>query len=415
MKKRAVSMLQLGVGIGIVFVLLNGIHNGYHLVEFRIGEATVPPECTYAYGDEPAWEFIALEPIEHGTVLKTLSSGQDTERLPETGRLNIVKGDGPPTLDWTSRESRRYGLPLLTESFLRAASNARFIVCALLACLLCLTACTLRWKALLDAQGMMLPFWRVFVLYFIGHFFNVLMPGAVGGDLVKAYYVAKEAHHKRTEAVSTVLIDRVIGLLALIGLCAVIMVIRLPFFLKYPETKAALVFNAALLGGAVAGLCVVFRRNVFEQWKLFRRLEERTALGGIISRVYGAFHLCMNRPSVLFKTLVYSIVNHVTLIVSAFFIGQSLEVAIPFSDYVTVFPIVNAVGAIPITPGGLGTREVAAKFLLGTVGVPAVTAVPLSLLQYAALMSWSLVGGVIYFVYSQKRGRAKEIVAAEEE
>lgn len=414
MKKRLLSLVPMCVGIGIVFILLHGIHRGYYRVEFQIREATVPPECTYAYGEHPVQEFIALDPIEQGTVLATLTSAGDMDGIPETGTLTLVKGSGPPTLEWTSRTSRRYGLPLLAASFQRAASNVEFIVCALLSSLLCLTVCALRWKVLLDAQGMVLSFWRVFALFFIGHFFNVMMPGSVGGDLVKAYYVAREAQHKRTEAVSTVFIDRVIGLLALVGLCAVIMVVRLPFFLSFPETKAALVFNAALLGGSVVGLFVVFRRNVFEQWGFFRRLEERTALGGIISRVYSAFRLCMNRPVVLFKTLVYSLINHVTLIVSAFFIGQALEVTSPFSDYLTVFPIINAVAAIPITPGGLGTREVATKFLLGTVGVPEITAVPLSLLLYAALMGWSLLGGVIYIVYSQKRGKAKQIVAAEE-
>ncbi len=413
-KKHVVSVLQLAVGFGIVFLLLHGIHKGYNLVEFQIEEATVPPECTYTHEGDVAREFIVLEAVERGTLLQTLYAGGDVEGLPESGTLELTDGGGPPSLRWTAQTSRRYGLPLLAESFRRAASNAEFMVCALLAALLCLVVCALRWKVLLDAQGMVLPFRRVFVLFFIGHFFNVLMPGAVGGDLVKAYYVAGEARHKRTEAVSTVFIDRIIGLLALIGLCAVVMIVRLPFFLSYPETKAALIFNAVLLVGAVVGLIIVFRRNVFEQWRLFRMLEERTALGGIISRVYSAFHVCMNRPAVLVKTLIYSVINHVMLIISAFFIGQALEITISFTDYVTVFPIINAVGAIPISPGGLGTREVAAKFLLGTMGVAAITAVPLSLLQYAALMSWSLGGGVVYLAYSRKRGSAKEIVAEEE-
>ena len=279
---------------------------------------------------------------------------------------------------------------------------------------LCIFYCTLRWKLLLDAQGLKLSLGRALVLYFVGHFFNSFLFGVTGGDFVKAYFVYKEAPNKKTEAVSTVFLDRIVGLLALILLTVIIMAIRLPFFLTCKETRLALAFNVILLIAVVGGLFVVFRQNLFERWAFFRRLEQKTSLGQVVSRVYNAFHLCLNHPGLLFKTIVLSLVNHIWLIMCIFFLGMALEIHLPLADYITVFLIIDAVAAIPLTPGGLGTREAATIFLLGVLDVPETRALSLSLLIYATIMVWSLVGGIIYLFYSYSLGQAPSTLTTED-
>lgn len=272
---------------------------------------------------------------------------------------------------------------------------------------LCIFYCTLRWKLLLDAQGLKLSLRRALILYFLGHFFNSFLFGVTGGDFVKAYFVYREAPNKKTEAVSTVFLDRVIGLLALILLVVIIMAVRLPFFLAYKETRLALVLNVILLIAVTGGLFIIFRQNLFERWAFFRRLEQKTSLGQIVGRVYNAFHLCFNHPTLLFKTVVLSLGNHIWFIICIFFLGMALEIHLPLADYITVFLIINAVAAIPLTPGGLGTREAATIFLLGVFNVPQTRALSLSLLIYVTIMAWSLVGGIIYLFYSYSPGQAK--------
>ena len=51
----------------------------------------------------------------------------------------------------------------------------------------------LRWKWLLEAQGINISFFRTLQLNFIGIFFNMALPGAVSGDVIKVFYVGKEA------------------------------------------------------------------------------------------------------------------------------------------------------------------------------------------------------------------------------
>lgn len=267
----------------------------------------------------------------------------------------------------------------------------------------CILACVTRWNVILQEQGVHIPFRHLLTLYFVGHFFNAFLFGACGGDVVKAYYVAKETRHKRTEVVSTVFIDRLLGLLALVLLTVVIMLLRWRFFLSYPQMRLAIVFNLVLLFGAVVFFALGFRRNLFERWRFFRTMEQKTALGNIIARAYQACRLCI-RPKVLFKTTILSLINHVTLVVSTFYLGMGLGIEVGFLDYLTVCPIINAISAIPITPGGLGTRESAMIYLFGVLNVPGTTAMVLSLFLYGTVLVWSLAGGVVYMFYSYVRG-----------
>ena len=287
----------------------------------------------------------------------------------------------------------------------RTAENWPLIISALITTLVCLCICTLRWKILLGTIGLKLSFSRMLTLYFVGHFFNAFMPGVVGGDLPKAFYVAKETHHKKTEVVSTVFIDRIIGLIALIALSTVIMICNLNFFLSNNYTKIALLFNCALLGGCVMGLFLVFQRNIFEQFALFRKFEERTSAGKILSRAYNSFRTCLYSPAVLVKTLGLSLINHTLMISIAFQVGKALGIQIRFLDYLVVFPTINAAAALPITPSGWGIKEGVAKYLLGAMNVPETMAIPLSALTTMLLLFWSVVGGIVYILYSLKAGR----------
>ena len=293
----------------------------------------------------------------------------------------------------------------LLTAFRGAAANWPFLLVAAGCFFICLFLCTARWQLILGAQGLDLPFKKVFRLFFIGQFFNSFMPGATSGDLFKAYFVAKETQHSKTEAVSTVFIDRVIGLLALVCLATSVMLIRLPFFLSNPKTRIALVFITAVFLGTVIGLSVVFGQERLARWKLFKRFEDNTAVGQIIGRAYRAFHTCLSHPSVLKKTIMLSLLNHLGLVITCFNIGIALGLDLPMLACLSLFPVINAVAAIPVTPGGLGTREAAAIYFLGVVGVPEAAAFSLSLLLYGTILTWSLVGGMIYLRYAFSMGR----------
>ena len=70
-----------------------------------------------------------------------------------------------------------------------------------------------RWWLLLRTQGIHINIWAAIRLHFLGLFYNNAMPGSIGGDLIRAWYVTKHTE-KKFEAVLSIFVDRFIGLLS---------------------------------------------------------------------------------------------------------------------------------------------------------------------------------------------------------
>lgn len=275
----------------------------------------------------------------------------------------------------------------------------------------CLLLCAWRWHILLRSQELFLPLRRSLTLYFIGQFFNSFLLGATGGDVVKAYYAARETHHRKAEAVSTVFLDRLIGLVALVGLITVVLAARYRLALAHAETSTALVFFGAVFAASLVAAAFAAWCDVFERIGFLRRFRDRTRAGAVLSRMYTTFRTGFARPAVLWSTMTVSLTNHVLNVASVMLLGRALGVRMPFLDFLTSIPVINAVAAIPVTPGGLGTREATAKAILNHVfGVPPADALLLSLLLYASVLLWSLLGGVVYMASGLKGKPASDVI-----
>ena len=96
----------------------------------------------------------------------------------------------------------------------------------------------LRWRLLLEVQGIHLPWPRLFSLLMIGVFFNSFVPGSTGGDMVKIFYLMKETPGRRADAFLSVIVDRMVGLFSLIVLAAVFLSWRWAWLMDKPATAA---------------------------------------------------------------------------------------------------------------------------------------------------------------------------------
>ena len=65
-----------------------------------------------------------------------------------------------------------------------------------------------RWRMVWPPRGLICPLARATRISLVAQFFNSFLLGSTGGDLIKAYYAARETHHLKTEAVTTVFVDR---------------------------------------------------------------------------------------------------------------------------------------------------------------------------------------------------------------
>ena len=268
-----------------------------------------------------------------------------------------------------------------------------------------------RWGVLLRVQGIHLPLWELIRLTMIGVFFNMAIPGAVGGDLVKMGYITRQVPDKRTEAVLTILLDRIIGLLALFFVAAVAVLLSLPLLREMGHEDrtlqlAAYMVGVGSLGGIVAVALVEFRavwvRNAWiaRLLDMGRRLLPQ-AVTHIIERLAAALDLYRKKRGSVLVALALALSVHSFLSLDFYCIGVALgERELTLGNHFLATQVANAAGAIPITPSGVGTRDaVAARFFRAMHGDPELAgAIPVTL--SLIIVFWSMVGAAV-FVFSR--------------
>ncbi|MBU1693305.1 MAG: flippase-like domain-containing protein [Verrucomicrobia bacterium] len=262
-----------------------------------------------------------------------------------------------------------------------------------------------RWREILTAQGIRLSFGQVFCIFFIGQFFNAFMLGACGGDVARAYYVARRASGRRAEAASTVLVDRAIGLWVTIAFGCAMIARHRALFTEYAANRWPALLMWILLAGSAAAAWLLFRRNLAEHPWLAARLKPESRVGRLVRRVYAAFFLYRGRPLLMVGAAGLSLVNIVGLTLACWSFARSLGVDNPLSVFFALFPVITVIAAVPLTPGSLGVREGLFVTLFSSVQVGDETAMSLSLLVYAGSLVWSLFGGAIFMGYAASEGR----------
>jgi uncharacterized protein (TIRG00374 family) len=297
---------------------------------------------------------------------------------------------------------RKMGVANLGNSLRAVAGQWPWLLAAGLLALPPLLLCMARWKTILDAQGMRLPWIKVTAIFFIGLFFNSFMIGPTGGDVIKAFYTTRETHHKKTEAVATIFIDRIIGLLTLALIVLVLVLARWDFFMAHPVSRAfaipALAACAILLGGGA----LAFGIHLFEAFPWLKRWNHVKGVATVVNtaeRAYNAFFICRRHPRLLLTLLLQSLALQLLFVGVAWCIGRALSLDAPFLAYLTFVPLIGVISGIPVTPGGLGLREGASVHLWGLLGVVAEKAFLLGFLPYLILVCWGIPGGILFLFH----------------
>lgn len=269
-----------------------------------------------------------------------------------------------------------------------------------------------RWQGLLAALGLRARLARLTELYFVGTFFNNMLPTGVGGDVVRVYELSKQGETGAAHAASSVIVDRATGLITLMAMALVTLGIGLALYPGLVEPSVALVIVAVSAGVLIAMLAMMEAerlRGLFSRIPLLARALDRPG----VRRFAESFR--RYRGAALNRALLLSILFNFQLIATNYFLGLGLGVNqtmdTPLLYYLLFIPITSFVLTLPISISGLGAREAAYVALFGSVGVPADQALALSLAFYLVNVLTGLVGGVLYFVSGMRGARAKQSAA----
>jgi uncharacterized protein (TIRG00374 family) len=251
-----------------------------------------------------------------------------------------------------------------------------------------------RWHVLLRALNDEPRFSYLVYLYYIGFFANNFIPSGFGGDLVKVVSL-RQRHGRGSEALSSVLMERVTGLVgsSLIALIALLWNLSAhAMTLDLPSLLWALIVVTAV------GIPLAF---FVARWsdpiRIINRIYSKAPGLPFYSKVENLVDTINRYPvRALVSSLLISLPFTLNLILVQMTIAWALGVHLPFRIFALFVPIIAIVNLLPITFNGLGLREGIYTFLFVPVGVPAATAVSMSLAFYFLRFSAGLLGGLLY-------------------
>lgn len=238
---------------------------------------------------------------------------------------------------------------------------------------------TIRWKLLLPEKFRV---GKLFSLYMIGAFFSSFLPGVIGGDAIRAYYLNKDAK-KISLTLASIFMDRYIGYVSLM----IIGISAFPFALGYFGESVyrwimPLIFAAFAIGSFL-----------FFSLQLGRRFR-------VVSEFYEYFSSLKSKKGVILKVLIVSFIiqfmNFLIVIVLAMAMGEDIPALVLF----VFLPIIITITSLPISISGLGVREGSFVLLLGLIGVKPEVATSLSLAWFFSVFIGSLLGLFAYIKHT---------------
>ena len=198
----------------------------------------------------------------------------------------------------------------------------------------------------------------------------MVIPGNVGGDIVKALYVARDQDAvKRPAILLVVVLERALGLAGLLALGGVMVAVRGPMLAA--RGLAGLAWTVAMLAAASIGGLIALTL-VARRWgaRLTERVSGPSRLGRFLGKVMSAMTLLSAKPQVLVRGLLYSVALHGTTMAFFTLLARYLShTDVGYGDVATVFPLGMLTLLLPISPSGFGVGHVAFDRLLWMIGL----------------------------------------------
>jgi len=279
---------------------------------------------------------------------------------------------------------------------------------ALLTNLVAVAPAVLRWHLFVRLLGMQVSFRRLLALYLVAIFFNNFLPTSFGGDVVRAYGLARDSG-AAVSATSTVLADRLSGMLALVVVTLTAAGMGGNALGRGPVVAAALL-AACLILGVVA---VLLSQRALEQSAEYVERRRLTRLAGWL-RESGVVVACYRRdPRIALAAMAVSLVTQALLIVTAWLLCLAVDQRVSLRTVALYLPAITFMTMLPVSFNGVGVQDAGFVLLFGRAGTPAAAAISMSLLWHAARLLISLFGLPLWITGSLAGVRAPKLEGGE--
>jgi glycosyltransferase 2 family protein len=304
------------------------------------------------------------------------------------------------------------------EVLRRAAGNWPMLLAALGVMLVTPLLTALRWRVLLRIHNIELSLFDLLRLVMVGLFFTLIAPGGIGGDVVKAWYVARDSS-KRAAAATSVLLDRYLGLvtLLLLGIAMIALQFRTLWHAEVEGLRGIglplnggqtliLSLGAVTVGLVVLALLVMNKR--LRNSRLAARASRLVPFRRTIRHVYEAAHACGDHPGLLIRSAFWSVIAQSLMFISYYFIGLAVGAKVTLGQCILIIPPAMLIRFLPLVPGGAGQGMVGMALLFPLVGVA--DGAEIGALGDVIFVILYLVGGLFFLFGKNRHSEIREVV-----
>lgn len=277
-----------------------------------------------------------------------------------------------------------------------------------------------RWYLLVRALDLPFAVRDAYRLSFVGIYYNTFFPGSVGGDLLKAYFIAHAHPERKTRAIASVIADRALGLFGLILFVAVTGSIAWaagdPRLTANADLQRIVTIMAGIAGGSILAFLllgfVLHREHVFAG-----RLRHIPKLGHSLAEAWFAVCEYRRRMKVVAVGVLLSAVSHFALVfalhsASRVFPPTNPDDLATISEHMVIAPIGFIAQALPVSPGGVGVGEAVFAWLYKLCDRPESRGMIARL--SLRMVEW-LIGFGGYLVYLRMKAEVQELEHEAEE
>lgn len=249
----------------------------------------------------------------------------------------------------------------------------------------------IQWNIILRNLNIIIPLRRALAFYYTGLFFNNFLLSFIGGDVVRIYDIAKTSG-KNSEAISTVFLDRLIGLFTMTLFAA----LAVTFTFGLIRSNFLIFLTVSILSVICFVLMFLYSKPFAKKFESFGRAILPARFHEKVRSIYNSLNYYGSNPGLLAKLFSISVVVQLARILVHYCAARSIGVDIGIEYFFIFIPIIALLITLPITIGGIGLRESLGVMLFGYAGVSGASAVVFEGLAFIVAVISSLPGGITF-------------------
>src|SRR3989339_49832 len=267
---------------------------------------------------------------------------------------------------------------------------------------------TYKWNQLIRIRGIDISFFRLFSINLIGGFWGLFLPSSLGTDVVRGYYLVKN-NGEKSVSVSSIFVDRILGLFSLL-LCSVVAVIIGGDLISKVDIKF---YVLALFAVGIFSFYLFQKEGTARILEKILKKIKHHKLAELFIKLHTSILEYKKHPGTLLSSFFLTVLAHATHVLIFYIVALAFNISVPLIYFFLFIPIITLIIMIPISIGGLGVGEGVFITFFSLVGISMSDCVVMAFTNSIINILFTLSGGIVFLFF--KNLSKQEILPSKQE